>query len=94
MKQLIKNMPFKGILATIFFSVVQLSVFAQDKIEIDKKEVGNWFQQNWMWVVGGVILLLIIVLSGSRSRTKSRSTTIVKDEYGNTKRVTTTEVDN
>ena len=67
-------------------------VQAQDKIEIDKEDIGSWFQRNWIWVAGGVLLILLISLMGSRGKAGSRkTTTVIKDEQGHTKSVTTTE---
>ena len=69
-------------------------VMAQDHITIDKSEVKSWLQQNWIWVALGVLVVLIIAISaGSGSRNRRRSTTVVKDELGNVKRITTEVVE-
>ena len=77
------------------FMLIGIAAHSQEKIEIDTKEVGSWFERNWMWVAAGVLLLLLIVLLG-RSRNSSRgesrrTTTVIRDAQGNTKSVTTTE---
>lgn len=64
---------------------------AQDKIEIDKGEIGSWFERNWMWVAGGVLLILLISLMGRGKAGSRKTTTVVKDAEGHTKSVTTTE---
>ena len=51
------------ILCTVFF--FQGLAWAQDKkvdvdINVGKKE-SDWYQQPWVWVVGGAIFLLILV---------------------------------
>jgi len=68
---------------------------AQDNIDLDKQQIISWFEKYWMWVVGGIVLLLIIGLSGRRNRRmiggKRKTTTVVRDAEGKTKSVTTTE---
>jgi formate-dependent nitrite reductase membrane component NrfD len=94
MKKIFQWPAFKSGLALAIFTLIQVVAFGQDNANVSKEEVGNWFQQNWMWVAGGVLLLIIILLFASGSKkNKIRSTTVVKDQYGTTKRVTTTEVD-
>ena len=94
MKNILQQIRSKTMFLLLSLSLLSFPVLAQDsdKIVVDKQEVGNWFQQNWMWVVGGVVLIILIAAMSS-GRNKSRSTTVVKDMYGNTKRVTTTEIE-
>ncbi len=79
----------------LLFMLIGVAAQAQEKIEIDTKEVGSWFERNWMWVAAGVLLLLLIALLGrSRNGSKGesrRTTTVIRDAQGNTKSVTTTE---
>ena len=82
--------------ACLFMAVTcnSLVLFAQDKIEIDKEEIGSWFQHNWLWVAGGVLLLLLIVVlasGGNKSITRRKTTTVIKDPEGHTKSITTVE---
>jgi hypothetical protein len=94
MKQLIRNNPFKAIGAFILLTFLQLKTYAQDAVDvnINEEKVGSWFERNWMWVVGGVLLIILIAaFSGGTSR--RRTDTIVRDDFGNTKRVTTTETE-
>jgi len=81
----------KAFIALLILSSLQ-QVFAQDKVEVNGHDVGSWFANHWMWVAGGVVLLIIILLIATGGSTsKSKSTTIVKDSFGNVKSVTTTE---
>lgn len=81
--------------AFLIFMLTALLARAQDKIQIDKEEIGSWFERNWMWVAGGVVLILLFVLlsrGGSKSSSGIRkTTTVIKDDQGKTKSVTTTE---
>lgn len=79
----------------ISFMLTSMIVSAQDKIKINKEEIGTWFERNWMWVaIGAVALILLIALfsRGTVSRLGSRrTTTVIKDDHGKTKSVVTTE---
>jgi len=81
--------------STIVFLLTSLVGNAQDNTNFDKQQIMLWFENNWMWVVGGIVLLFIIALSGRRSRRitggKRKTTTVVRDADGKTKSVTTTE---
>jgi hypothetical protein len=81
---------------TIFLllSMISIAGFSQDNtINVNGEDIGAWFSRNWMWVAGGfVVLLLLIGLFSSGSRTK-RKTTIVREEDANgIIRTTTTEI--
>jgi len=78
-------------LTSLFLLALNLFAFAQDKIEIDKQEVGNWFQRNWIWVAAGAVVLVLIIALSGRSKTQRKITTVTKDDMGNVKRVVTTE---
>jgi hypothetical protein len=82
----------KTLALTVSLLCVNAVLFAQDKIVIDKSEAESWFMRNWIWVALGALVLLILLFSGSSSRRK-RTTTVVKDDYGNVRKVTTTEVE-
>ena len=67
---------------------------AQDKIVIDKEETASWFQDNWMWVVGAIVLIILIAaLSGSSRSKRKVVTTTTQDDYGNVRKVTTEETE-
>jgi hypothetical protein len=61
-----------AVITLALFSVVS---FAQDKgVDIDvnvKKE--NWYQQPWVWIVGGAvfILLLVALMRGGGSKSEA-----------------------
>ena len=88
----LNTLRLKSTALTVLAMFTSLLVFAQDKIVIDKDQAESWLMRNWIWVALGVLVLLILVFSGSSARRK-RTTTIVKDDYGNTRQVTTTEVE-
>ncbi len=88
------NAGLKAFAATMFFLLSEFAANAQDgKIEVDGEQIGNWFQQHWLWVAAGVVALLMLIgllSSGSRSR---RRTTIVREESADgVVRTTTTEI--
>lgn len=72
--------------------LLQLIVNAQDKVEIDTQKVSSWFERNWPLVVGGVLLIILMIIFGRRSKRSFNSTTVVNDNLGNVKKVTRTEV--
>ncbi len=69
--------------------------FAQDKVTIDAGEVESWFERNWMWVAGAVVLIILLaLLAGGKNRravNQRKTTTVIKDPEGNVKSITTTE---
>ena len=74
--------------------LTQVLLFAQERVTentVTKAEVSSWFERNWMWVTGGVVLLLLIVIFSGSSSSRRRTTTIVKDDFGNTRSVSTSE---
>jgi hypothetical protein len=94
MKQLINCRKGKVLLLSGIMLMFCSIAFAQEKVEVNGNDIGDWFKEHWMWVAGGVILLLLIIIasSGSSSR-RSKQTTITRDNSGNVKKVTTTEVE-
>jgi len=90
MKQPMINLRLIMTSAALF--LLQLIVNAQDKVVIDTQEVSTWFERNWPLVAGGVLLLLLMIIMGRRSKRRFISTTSVNDNFGNVKKVTTTEV--
>ncbi|RYY24638.1 MAG: hypothetical protein EOO04_12765 [Chitinophagaceae bacterium] len=87
-----KNISALAAVVLIFVSmVISNPVFAQETVEINGQDVGSWFENNWIWVVGGVLLLILIIALASRGSRSRKTTTIVKDTAGNVKSVTTTE---
>ncbi len=48
----------------LMLSFVSLLSFAQDRgldVDIDVKKDNEWYQQPWMWVIGGAIFILLLV---------------------------------
>ena len=91
---------FKNIakaLNIILFTLVALGAQAQDKVKLNTEQVESWFEKNWIWVAGAVLLLIIIALFSSRKNATGRkvnqrkTTTVIKDPDGNVKSITTTE---
>jgi choline-glycine betaine transporter len=79
----------------ISFLLTSIIVNAQDKIKIDKGEIKTWFENYWMWLVGGLVIVFLLVAIFSRRAAgrlgSRRTTTVIKDEHGKTKSVVTTE---
>jgi len=85
----------KYFFAGLFFLALQatnLAVFAQDNLSQTNNEIKNWFSQNWQWVIGGALVLLLIIVALSSRRANRKTTTVVKDDLGNVKSVTSTEI--
>ena len=68
----------------LFFSGLQLSAYSQDTTttkqtvtEVLTNDESQWYMQPWVWVVGGVALLLLLIamFSGGRKKDKSTSRT-------------------
>ena len=90
MKQYILKHSLK-IIAIFIFVLNGMVLQAQEKVEIDTREVGSWFERNWMWVTAGIVILLMIILFSRSSGGRRKTTTVIKDAQGKTKSVTTTE---
>ena len=48
----------------LLFSFVSLLSFAQDKgldVDINVNKENEWYQQTWVWIVGGAIFVLLLV---------------------------------
>ena len=61
-----KNLLHRTILLFLT-SLVSLQLFAQDKkvdvdISLNKDNNSNWYQQPWVWVVGGAVFILLIIV--------------------------------
>ena len=53
-------------------------------VKVNGNDVGSWFQNNWIWVVAVVGVILLIALLTKSGSSKS-STTVVSDKYGDVK---------
>lgn len=66
------NRIFKhGVLFMFLSAFLSIQTWAQDKgldvdIDVNKKD-SNWYQQPWVWIIGGAvfILLLVALMKGS-----------------------------
>jgi hypothetical protein len=72
MKKIIHNSWVK-VTTAIVSSFFSLLAFAQDKgidVDINIKKENEWYQQPWVWVVGGAvfILLLVALLRGGQKK--------------------------
>lgn len=83
------------LIGILIFTMMSTIVNAQDNIQINKAEIETWFEQNWIFVAGGLVLLVLLIALVGRSnrgrRGSRRTTTVIKDEQGKTKSVVTTE---
>ena len=84
----------KALVFFLLLSLLSIAGFSQDNtVNVNGEDIGAWFSRNWIWVAGGFIVLLLLIglfSSGSRSR---RKTTIVREEDANgIIRTTTTEI--
>ena len=60
MKRIIQKATF-----LLFSSLLFVKSWAQDKgidvnIDVNKKD-SNWYQQPWVWIVGGAVFILLLV---------------------------------
>jgi hypothetical protein len=72
MKKIIHTSWLK-VTTAILSSFFSLIAFAQDKgidVDINIKKENEWYQQPWVWVVGGAvfILLLVALLRGGQKK--------------------------
>lgn len=82
----------KSLYLLIAILMINLVTYAQESVSINTNEISSWFSRNWIWVSAGILLLLILAIAGTGSSRKRKTTTVIKDEMGNVKSVTTTEV--
>lgn len=55
----------KGWLFFMISAFTSMQTWAQDKgvdvnIDVNKKD-SNWYQQPWVWIVGGAVFILLLV---------------------------------
>ena len=86
MKQLTRWMNFKTLLTLLVLSSIQTIAWAQDSTgttstrseTVTTETHTDWYSQPWVWVVGGVVLLLILYAllrgnTGTASNATSRT---------------------
>ena len=55
---------YSRVTLALLFSFVSLLSFAQDKgldVDINVKKENEWYQQPWIWIVGGAVFILLLV---------------------------------
>jgi hypothetical protein len=66
----------KGLFAVVLMALLSLFAGAQESggadIDVNINKGGEWYQQTWVWIVGGAlfILLLVAILRGGSRRTE------------------------
>ena len=83
-------------LAVIFLQAVAIAQETTEKTSTTKVEItadtGNWFANNWLWVAGVIVfILLLFALMGGGGR--STRTTVVREDLGTGRVTRTTTVD-
>ncbi len=63
-----KNQVSRHLLILIPLLTLQITSLAQTKVEVNDHDVGSWIGRNWMWVVGIIVLLIILLLFTGRGR--------------------------
>jgi hypothetical protein len=64
----------RNFVSVIVLSMMSMISWAQDKgvdIDVNLKKESEWYQQTWVWILGGAIfvLLLVAILRGGSKRT-------------------------
>ena len=66
----------KNFWSLFIMSLLSLPVFAQEgggaDIDVNINKGGEWYQQTWVWIVGGAlfVLLLVAILRGGSRKTE------------------------
>ena len=87
MKRLITN--WKAFVAVFILGLTQLAVFAQQDqggggntsttITTETTETTTWYTQPWVWIVGAIVLLILIVALVRGNSGTTEKTTVIKD---------------
>ena len=94
MKNLSVTNFFKYVTVTLLFSCFQLICLAQDSgttsttVKTTTTEHREWYTIPWVWVVGGIIIILLLVALINSGRGSSSRTTIT-DTGAGTRTITT-----
>ena len=80
MENLSKGNTLKAFFSLLVLSLMQVIAFAQDKVVIKttQTETHTWYAEPWVWIVGGValVLLLAAIFSGKNKTTITTTRTI------------------
>ena len=63
MKKILNRLALQ-LAATVVLSSISLITLAQDKgldVDINVKKENDWYQQPWVWIVGGAVFILLLV---------------------------------
>jgi hypothetical protein len=89
MKQLLKSGGYKTIAIFLILSLIQIVSFGQDSGSSSQNTSSQkttstttttWYTQPWVWIVGGVVVLIILVALLRGNSTSDTHTTVVKTE--------------
>lgn len=89
MKQLIKSITYKPIIALLLVSFFTLMGMAQDSTVSTTSTTTTsqehvWYTQPWVWIVGGAVLILLIVALVRGGGSSSGGTSTDKVTYTKT----------
>ena len=65
---------YTRIVIAFLLSIAVLMTYAQDKgldVDINVKKESEWYQQPWIWIVGGAVFILLLVALLRGRSTKS-----------------------
>lgn len=101
MKTIVRSIgtTYSKLMAFLLFSFISLQTFAQETVteSVEKTTVEvtnnpqNWFANNWLWIVGVVVFLILFFALAGGSSFRRRTTVHSDPVSGRT--VTTTEED-
>ena len=63
-KIIVLKQTYTKLILAIMLSVTGALAFAQDKgldVDINVKKETEWYQQPWVWIVGGAVFILLLV---------------------------------
>ncbi|MFI5131010.1 MAG: hypothetical protein ACHQFX_13500 [Chitinophagales bacterium] len=58
------NKLIRSVSLLLMTSLISAVTFAQDKgldVDINVKKESEWYQQPWIWIVGGAVFILLLV---------------------------------
>jgi hypothetical protein len=92
---------YKAILTFITLTYLNVIAVAQEttsgntsttKVEITT-DTGNWFSNNWLWVVGVIVFIILLFALMGSSGSSRRTTVVREDPLTGTTRSTTVDED-
>jgi hypothetical protein len=64
LKKGIMNRIIKSVSFLLMSMMISVLTFAQDKgvdVDINVKKDSEWYQQPWVWIIGGAVFVLLLV---------------------------------